>query len=613
MAGRVLLASVTALVLASEGRAQAPTPPLPAATQRYTLKARLDPATHSVNGHVTLSLVNTAHAPLRALVFHLYLNAFRDRETVFMRESGGQLRGDRYRSPGSIELANLRVDGRDLLPQAERELIKNDRTQLRIPLPSPLAPGEKVEIDSDFVSKLPPVFARSGYEGDFFAVTQWFPKLAKLEEDGTFASFPYHANGEFYADFADYSLTVDTPRDYIVGACGELAHEENEGERTLRRYEARYVHDTAFVASPSLWTHREHIDDVDVRVLYPRGYETALREHTDTVRAGLKHFGKKFGPYPYPSLTVVIPPRNAEGAAGMEYPTMILTAGEWLTLESVPPRASGAFVTAHELAHEWFYGLVATNEVRHPALDEGFTEWASLDLLRTQYGAKAARMFGVPLDMFELERMGMLSSKAPSGLAAYAFASREYGASVYARTAVALESIRRAHGKARFDHAMHQYAVNNRFLHPGPDELARSFDAVYGAGFGERTVLPLVLGGQFSAVHLVEARTAPRGKQFRTRVKARRTGSVSLPTWISVFDAHGHELARTPFPAQVAALEASFDTEVPVARVVADPDRALLVDPDARDQTVVFTGRSHPGLLTRLLGLLGLLLSWLGP
>ena len=593
--------------------AVAQVPSLPASTQRYTLTARLDPATHTVKGKVTLSLVNTAEAPLTALVFHLYLNAFRDRETVFMRESGGQLRGDRYRSPGSIELANLRVEGRDLLPLSERELVKNDRTQLRVPLPTPLKPGEKALIESEFVSHLPPVFARAGYDGDFYAVAQWFPKLAKLEHDGTFTSFAYHAQGEFYADFADYTLTVDTPHDYIVGACGELADERTAGQRTLRRYEAKSVHDMAFVASPALWTHRERIANVDVRVLYPRGYESALAEHTDTVRAGLEHFGKQFGPYPYPTLTVVIPPRTAEGAAGMEYPTMILSAGEWLTLSDVPPRVTGAFVTAHELAHEWFYGLVATNEVRYPALDEGFTEWASLDLLRTQYGARAAFAFGYPLDVFELERLGSLMSKAPSGLAAYAFSAREYGASVYARTAVALESIRRAHGKARFERAMYDYATSQRFAHPGPDELGASFDEVYGAGFAKSTVLPLVLGGQTSAVHLVEARTGAREKQYRTRVKARRTGSVALPTWIAVYDHQGRELARTAFPAQVAALEATFDTNVPVARVVADPDRALLVDPDARDQTIVFNGRSHPGLLTRLLGLIGLVLSWVGP
>jgi hypothetical protein len=609
-----LLVVVLGLVPLLGSRAHAQTEPatFPAATQRYTLTARLDAATHTVHGHVSISLVNSAQAPLSALVFHLYLNAFRDRETVFMRESGGQLRGEDYRSPGSIELKDLRVDGRDLLPLAERELVKNDRTQLRVPLPSPLAVGARVQIESDFVSKLPPVFARSGYEGDFHAVAQWFPKLAKLEPNGTFTSFAYHSLGEFYADFADYTLVLDTPQDYIVGASGELANEQTKGDRTVRRYEARYVHDVAFVASPALWTHRERMGPVDVRVLYPRGYETALPEHLDTLRAGLAHFGASFGPYPYPALTVVIPPRAAEGAAGMEYPTLIVTAGEWLALP-LPPRATGAFVTAHELAHQWFYGLVATNELRYPALDEGFTEWASLDLLRSRHADKAAMVLGKKLDLFELERLGAVRSKAPPGLAAYAYARREYGASVYARVAVALESVRRAHGHKRFARAMSEYALKNRFAHPGPTELAAAFDSVYGEGFARRTLLPLVLGGEVSAVHLVEGRTAARGKQFHTRVKARRTGAVSLPTWIAVYDLAGHELARTHFPANVSSLEATFDTSAPVARAVADPDRALLIDPDARDQTIVFSARARPSLLTRLLGLCALVLSWMGP
>jgi hypothetical protein len=585
-------------------------PPLPASTQRYTLTAGLNPATHAVKGHASISLVNHSERPLETLVFHLYMNAFRDRRSVFMRESGGQLRGEQFQGQGSIELLDLKVDGQDLLPKAERELVPGDRTQLRVRLPKPLAVGARVQIESDFVTTLPPAFARAGYAGEFFAVTQWFPKLAKLEPDGRFASFPYHGRGEFYADFADYTLIVDTPESYVVGATGELANLRTQSGRSVRRFEARHVHDAAFVTSPNLRELVERTGAVEVHYLYPPGYDLALPEHQDMVRVGLAHFGSRYGAYPYPTLTVVLPPREAEGAAGMEYPTMILTAGMWAPTPGMP-RISGAFVTAHELAHEWFYGLVATNEVRHPMLDEGLTEWASLDLVRVRHGAELGRW--MPIDIFELERRSAVRSAAPPGLAANAFAGREYGASVYARTAIVLESIRRAHGKERFDRALSAYATEQRFAHPTPDDLGRNFDAVYGRGFAARTLLPLLIDGAEANVRLVEADTRKNGTHHRTHVLGRRTGAVALPTWVAAYDADGGLLARTPWPAHVTALEATFDTPRPVARIVADPDRALLVDDDATDQIIVLEREGTSGLFTRLSGLFALLLAWVGP
>jgi hypothetical protein len=601
-----LLALLSLLLVALPAHAE----PLPASTQRYTLTAGLNPATRTIKGHASISLVNTSERPLEVLVFHLYMNAFRDRKSVFMRESGGRLRGDGFQGKGSIELLSLLVDGENVLARAEVELVPGDRTQLRVRLSKPLPVGARAQIESDFVTSLPPVFARAGHAGEFFAITQWFPKLAKLEADGTFASFPYHGHGEFYADFADYTLIVDTPESYVVGATGEVANLRTQSGRSVRRFEARHVHDAAFVASPHLREVVERTGTVEVHYLVPPGHELALAEHQDTVRVGIAHFGKTFGPYPYPTLTVVLPPRDASGAAGMEYPTMILTAGTWFSTPGTP-RLSGAFVTAHELAHQWFYGVVATNEVRYPMLDEGLTEWASLDLIRTRHGRALCRP--LPIDIFELERRSALRSAAPPGLSAYAFADREYGSSVYARTAIALESIRRAHGRERFEKALRSYATEQRFAHPTPADLGRNFDAVYGPGFAASTLLPLLVEGADSGVRLVEAEARRHDAHHRTRVLGRRTGTVALPTWLAAYDADGKELARTAWPAHAEALEVTFDTERAVARLVADPDRALLVDPDASDQVIVLERAGMPGVFTRLTGLFALLLSWVGP
>src|SRR6185295_10198113 len=127
--------------------------------------------------------------------------------------------------------------------------------------------------------------------------------------------------------------------------------------------------------------------------------------------------------------------------------------------------------------------------------------------------------------------------------------------------------------------------------------------AVYGAGFAESVLFPLLLRGEDAQVRIVEALTQPEAQRFRTRVRARREG-VALPTWLAAYDAAGRELARKPWPAPDRALIVDLETPKPVARVVLDPERALLLDPDTRDQVWVFEPRSSSQLLAQLIAAL---------
>ncbi len=608
----LLWASTLCFVICGGGRAYAE---LPATAHRYELTAKLDPATHSVEGKARITFRNTSTKPVSELMFHLYLNAFRDRKSVFMRESDGQLRGDGFEGPGSIVLKTLTVDGRDVLRTATRELIAHDATQLSARLATPLLPGATATIESTFVSKLPPVFARSGYAGNFHMIAQWFPKLAKLEPDGKFASFPYHALSEFYADFADYRVEVDTPSDYVVGATGTLIEERKVAGRVIRRFDAPGVHDVAIVASPDLLSKRSRVQGVELISLYPPGYDLVLGDHERIVAEGLRHFGQRFGAYPYRTLTMVLPPSDADGAAGMEYPMLFVTEGSWFSTPSAPG-ASGTFVTAHELAHQWFQGLFASNEERFPALDEGLAEWASIDLLRSVFGERTSLASFAPVSRFEAERFGATfhaPPPVPSNWPASVYSDAEYGGLIYARTAIALESVRRAHGRERFERALALYAKRARFRHPTPADLVRAFDDTYGADFGTRIILPLVFEGAESAVHIASARTGRDSKGFVTVVRARRTGTVALPTYIALYGRDGRELKRQALPVSARHFDVTLRSQQPVARVVIDPDRALLVDANTRDQVKTLDDGPSSHWVTRLAAALQTLLAAVGP
>ncbi|MBL8743410.1 MAG: M1 family peptidase, partial [Myxococcales bacterium] len=179
----------------------------------YTLAASLDVDRHVISGTGSIMFVNVSDAPLSALFVHLYLNAFEHERTVFRRERSLGFRGwDRVDEPGHVAVKRFRwrEESRELWPAgAHTPGDPEDRTDIEVPLPRPIRPGETATFEIEFESQLPSVVLRTGFAGSFHMAGQWFPKLAKLEPDGTFAHFPFQRFSEFYADFGDYDVTID--------------------------------------------------------------------------------------------------------------------------------------------------------------------------------------------------------------------------------------------------------------------------------------------------------------------------------------------------------------------------------------------------------------------
>lgn len=482
----------------------------PAAT-RYAIEAELDPEAGRVHGRLTLELTNHARAPLHELVLHLYANAFENDQTVFAREGGFGLRRLELTRPGSIRLDALETSaGDDLLARADHELLPGDRTQLRAPLPAPLAPGERLTVHARFEVALPSLVARMGQAGDFAMIAQWFPKLAKRMPDGTFRSTPYHGAGEFDADFADYDLVVRVPEDHAIAAPGDAAACPSEAARPGARCE-RYVLanalDVAWAASPrlELLRYQRPGSAIAIEVYAPRGARALAERQAELAAHALDALGELLGPYPHRRLVVVLPPGYALGAAGMEYPGLIVgwTASPWAML--APALGPHDVVTAHEIAHQWFPMLVASDEVRNPVLDEGLSEWLGLHLMRELYGRALdwgvlgltpARLTGLPLDGFDVAHALLARLEVPpsSWLRADQIALDQLGPAMYLRPSVVLEAIAREHGRPRLLRALGRYAREHRGRHVEPSDLLRALDAEYGAGFSARVLEPALAG-----------------------------------------------------------------------------------------------------------------------
>ena len=223
----LLLAAAAAASRRSAARARGPRRRL---HDRRAARRRREDARRTRAHH----LAQSVERRVSELWLHLYLNAFRNNESTFMRESGGQLRSDRMPDGGWgwTDVTSIRrADGVDLLPSLRYEHPDDDnardRTVVRVTLPEPVAPGGAVALDVAWKATLPRVFARTGYAGDYFLVGQWFPKLGVYEPaglrgraQGGWNCHQFHANSEFYADFGHYRVAITLPERFVVGATG---------------------------------------------------------------------------------------------------------------------------------------------------------------------------------------------------------------------------------------------------------------------------------------------------------------------------------------------------------------------------------------------------------
>ncbi|MEZ4405980.1 MAG: hypothetical protein R3A52_05845 [Polyangiales bacterium] len=449
--GAAVACAIAVTAAAGSARAQ------PVETASYDIDATLDAAHHAVRATGVIAWTNRSATPATSLWLHLYLNAFRDQRSVFMRSRATHAA---VAHPGRIDLRELRLEsGEDLLAGSVGDpLYPDDATQLRVALPRPVAPGETVRLRARWDATLPEVIARTGYSGDFHMVAQWFPKVAVRERDGRWATFPFHANSEFYSDFGRYDVRVTVPRGWVVGATGVASAPVARGSVTVHRFAIEGVHDFAFTAWPRFVEHASRVGHVSLRVLHPPGDGAAAERVSRVLSAAMPAFARRFGPYPYPVLTAVIPPRGADEAGGMEYPTLI-------TVDAEPYSPAGRalsltrfteYVTVHEFGHQYFYGLLASDEHRHPFLDEGLCEWATGRVMADLYGPSAplyatrGLVPGVGVWAQEGHASGGVRAPLPVDLGAGEFPTwGSYATHVYARTTAVLRTAERLAGEAR--------------------------------------------------------------------------------------------------------------------------------------------------------------------
>lgn len=449
--------------------------PQPALSDRivdYHIQVNLNEELRVLEGEEVITWRNPGKKQVQEMYLNLYANAFKSPQTTFMKESGGKLRGDSAttNSEGYIELTSLEtLQGDNLLPRVKfvspDDQNEHDYTVATFRLIEPVAPGQEVTLRLKFEVKLPEVFARMGYSGDFIMGGQWFPKVAAYEtasshnkEEG-WRVHQYHGNSEFYSNFGVYSVKIHVPEHYVVAGTGMLTKVASLGKgRKMLSFYAEDVHDFAFAASPNFVTHEasfssEGIPGVKIKLYVDKEHEALSERYLHAARSALNYYGKFYGTYPYSTLSIVVPPKGASGAGGMEYPTLITA----LAADQENPGYELERTVVHEIGHQYWYGIVANNEFEEAWLDEAFTSYAEEKVMEHAYGVKTDHRI----------EASYMTNPAPLKLNAWEYNDHtHYAENVYIRGKLLLLDIEQIIGSDQMTKVLRTYFQTYQFKHP---------------------------------------------------------------------------------------------------------------------------------------------------
>jgi hypothetical protein len=592
----------------------------------YQIDAKYDPPKHAIDAAEVLTYHNLTGQPLDHFPFHLYQNAFQPSSTWIREAKRDGSRDTGYdkwdpKEFGSEEIKSIEVVGQgDLTSQlhfiAPDDGNKDDKTVVDLPLAKPIPAGAFVQFKIVFHDQMPETQARSGWKRDFMLGGQWFPKVG-VWWHGAWNCHQYHATTEFFADFGVYDVKLTVPQNQVIGASGvEVASANNpDGTKSLT-YHGDDIHDFAWTASPRFKVresvYQAQMGRIKLRFLMQPAHWGQAERHERIIRETLDHFEKWYGPYPYKSLTVVDPEPDS-AAGGMEYPTFITGDSSWFEPDGFKLIE---IVVEHEFGHQYWYGMVATNEFEDAWMDEGINSYTEAKVLDSIFGRKTSmiNIAGATLGEPGEQRLSYIgvADLDPMAQKAYEYYSfNSYGGITYGKTASVLLTLEGIIGEDTMQKAMHTYFMKYRFTHPDKEDFLKTIEEVSGKDlrwyFNQAVYRSQVLDYEVLKVDSFPTNWYQSDKEKKTQeqqggknntvyqsyVSVHRKGDFVMPIDVEIKFDNG-ETVREHWDGQSRWTRFSYQKKAKVVSAEIDPDHTVHIDRNNLNNSYVVKGNGKP-------------------
>ena len=436
----------------------------------YDLNLIYNDDTKSLYGTANVDYINTSDDTLNEVFFHLYPNAFREGATYKpvseQRWSDAYINGDSF---GSITVKNVKVNNKDV----NFSVGGKDQDILVVPLSNSLYSNSRTTISFDFDVIIPNVKHRFGYTDSAVNLGNFYP-IACVYENGAFDTSPYSYNGDpFYSDIANYNVYLTISNDFVVASTGELKDKSTDGDKTTYSYKALAVRDFAMSVSKNFSVKNEKVDGVEIQYYYHSDSQpdTSLQ----TAVKAVSTFNDLFGKYPYKTLSVV---ETSFVHGGMEFPNIVFISDDLSSYEEYTN------VIVHEIAHQWWYGVVGDNQNKDGYIDEGLAEYSCILFYENnpEYQISRQEILGNDLKSYILfsEVYGDLFENFDTSmdreLTQYN-TEPEYTYMAYVKSVLMFDNLRQLIGDSNFAKGLKTFYKDNQMQFATRDTLTIAFES----------------------------------------------------------------------------------------------------------------------------------------
>lgn len=452
----------------------------------YEMDIDMDVKTNQYEGKSTITYYNNSPDTLNKIYFHLYFNAFQPGSMMDIRsltiEDPDRRVGDRISKLNEDEIGYQRVKS---LKQGKNDLnFDIEGTILVARLKEPILPKSKTTFQMEWNSQVPLQIRRSGRdnaEGVEYTMTQWYPKIAEYDYMGWHPN-PYIGR-EFHGVWGDFDVKITIDEDYTVGGTGYLQNakqighgyegidEKKKGKngKLTWHFKAPQVIDFAWAADPD-YTHTtaQVPDGPKLHFFYQKNDATEENwsKLPEFMVKAFEYMSENYGVYPYEQYSFI-----QGGDGGMEYPMATMITGE---------RSLGSLVGVgvHELIHSWYQGVLAFNESLYPWMDEGFTSFASDEVMRYLFNPMSTEdpHRGSYNAYFFMAKSG--NEEPLTTHADHYITNRSYGINSYSKGAVFLHQLSYIIGQENFMVGMRKFFNTYKFRHPNDENIIRVMEEV---------------------------------------------------------------------------------------------------------------------------------------
>ncbi len=353
---------------------------------------------------------------------------------------------------------------------------------LGVPLMQPLELGQAVDIRLRYEATLPTsINAGYGlytYANDIISLAGFYPLIPVFDADGWHVA-PSPSYGDVtYSDVSLYDVTITAPADMVIVSSGSILGQlqNNDGTQTIQAFSGP-MRDFQVVMSRQYHHLSQEIDGIKINSYYPADAQNQAKGELalQVASQSLQTFNRLFGPYPYREFDIVAVPMD-DKVGGVEYPGLIAMAERYYYTDD----DFMEFVLAHEVAHQWWYGLVGSNQVAHPWLDESLTNYTAIQYYEDYYGSERGQVMIERMFTAAYQQLRLIQSNRPVLGSVSDFPENLYQAVVYGKGPLFFDAVRGQVGDEAYFASLQTYAQRYRYGIAQPDDLLAIFQEISG-------------------------------------------------------------------------------------------------------------------------------------